>query len=397
MTFRTPALCSCSSTPGLCALRPRAGAGAPRRRPSPRRRGAGGAGEPKPAVTTTRSRLAARRLPIPPPRRPSTSRTTRTSSSAACSTWPTPRTTRTRPPAGDVPLQRRARVVDDLAAHGVVRPGGGRDGRRAADPAAALHGGRQPRQPDRQDGFGVHRRDGHGLLAHRRARASRRTSTAPTRTSRRSRSSSSARSAPNGRWNSPKFLLGESYGTTRAAALPRLARPEGHGVQRRGARLLLPERLGRLQRPAVLERPALRALPADDGGVGVVPHTLDPKPADLAAFLTEVRGFALGEYAHALAQGSHLDPAEANAVVAKLRHYTAMPESLIRDANLRVDARPLREAADARRAAHGRPARLAVRGHRPRRGRGVARVRRGRRGGEHRVRGGVQPVHPAAR
>ena len=69
--------------------------------------------------------------------------------------------------------------------------------------------------------------------------------------------------AANNRWNSPKFLLGESYGTTRGAAL--LLALERKGMAFNGAdfRLVLPERLGRLERPAVRQRPRLPALPAD--------------------------------------------------------------------------------------------------------------------------------------
>ena len=64
---------------------------------------------------------------------------------------------------------------------------------------------------------------------------------------------------------------------------------------------------------------------------------LDPKPADLEAFVNEVRTYALGDYAHALAQGSHLAPEERDAVVARLHQYTAMPEAMVREANLRID------------------------------------------------------------
>ena len=64
---------------------------------------------------------------------------------------------------------------------------------------------------------------------------------------------------------------------------------------------------------------------------------LDPMPTDLAAFLQEVRGFALGEYASALAEGSHLRKEERDAIVAKLHRYTAMPEDFLREANLRLD------------------------------------------------------------
>jgi carboxypeptidase C (cathepsin A) len=140
----------------------------------------------------------------------------------------------------------------------------------------------------------------------------------------------------NGRWNSPKFLLGESYGTTRAAAL--LDSLAGKGMACNGA-VLVSSYLNAWDDfngppfsndlPYELYLPTMAASAWYHG-------RLNPKPADLTAFLTEVRQFALGAYAHALAQGSRLDPAEATAVVATLHRYTAMPESLIRDANLRI-------------------------------------------------------------
>jgi carboxypeptidase C (cathepsin A) len=140
----------------------------------------------------------------------------------------------------------------------------------------------------------------------------------------------------NGRWNSPKFLLGESYGTTRAAAL--LDSLDRKGMAFNGA-VLVSSYLNAYDDfngpPFSSDLPYELYLPTMAASAWYH-DKLAPKPADLAAFLTEVRQFALGEYAHALAQGSHLDPAEANAVVAKLHQYTAMPESLIRNANLRI-------------------------------------------------------------
>lgn len=60
------------------------------------------------------------------------------------------------------------------------------------------------------------------------------------------------------------------------------------------------------------------------------------KLGDLTKFLAEARQFAFGDYTHALAQGSHLPDVERKAVAAKLHSFTAMPESMILNANLRV-------------------------------------------------------------
>ena len=139
-----------------------------------------------------------------------------------------------------------------------------------------------------------------------------------------------------GRWNSPKFLLGESYGTTRAAAL-------ADALQERGVALsgvvLVSSYLNAWDDfngppfsddlPYALYLPTMAATAWYQG-------RLTPKPADLGAFLTEVRQFALGDYLHALAQGSHLSPTDASAIAAKLQRYTALPEAMIRDADLRI-------------------------------------------------------------
>jgi carboxypeptidase C (cathepsin A) len=60
------------------------------------------------------------------------------------------------------------------------------------------------------------------------------------------------------------------------------------------------------------------------------------KPADQKAFLNEVRAFARGPYAEALAQGDNLPRAQADSIAAKLAGYTGLPVEYIKEANLRV-------------------------------------------------------------
>ncbi len=140
----------------------------------------------------------------------------------------------------------------------------------------------------------------------------------------------------NNRWNAPKFLLGESYGTTRAAAL--LAAMQERGVAFNGA-ILVSSYLNAYDDfngpafssdlPYELYVPTMAATAWYHG-------RLDPKPASLETIVAEARRFALGDYAHALAQGSHLGQAERDVVVATLHRLTGMPEALIRHANLRL-------------------------------------------------------------
>lgn len=139
-----------------------------------------------------------------------------------------------------------------------------------------------------------------------------------------------------GRWNSPKFLMGESYGTTRSAAL--LAAMQARGVAFNGAILIscYLNAYDDFNAPAFgNDLPYELYLPTM-AAAAWYHHRLDPRPADLAAFLRDVRQFALGDYAHALAQGSALGAPERDAIVAKLHQFTGMPAALITNANLRV-------------------------------------------------------------
>jgi carboxypeptidase C (cathepsin A) len=65
-------------------------------------------------------------------------------------------------------------------------------------------------------------------------------------------------------------------------------------------------------------------------------HALPQQPADLSAFLAEVRTFARTDYAAALAQGDRLDAATRARIAQKLHGYTGLSEQFVDLANLRV-------------------------------------------------------------
>ena len=141
----------------------------------------------------------------------------------------------------------------------------------------------------------------------------------------------------NGRWNSPKFILGESWGSTRGAAL--LAYMERRGVAFNGA-ILVSSYLNAwddFNGPAFSNDRAYELYLPTMAATAWYHKKLDPMPADLTAFLAEVRKFALGEYAQALDRGKDLDAAARDAIAAKLHRYTSLPESVIVDGNLRID------------------------------------------------------------
>src|SRR6266550_1875 len=140
----------------------------------------------------------------------------------------------------------------------------------------------------------------------------------------------------NGRWASPKYLIGESYGTTRSAVLGN--RLERDGMSLNGIVLI----------SSVLDFETLLFAPGHDlsyelylpsYAATAVYHKVIPAPANLGGFLTEVRRYAMGEYTAALAAGATL-PADRKAAVAKqVAAYTGLSEDYLLKADLRVNLR----------------------------------------------------------
>src|SRR5262249_32027639 len=109
-----------------------------------------------------------------------------------------------------------------------------------------------------------------------------------------------------GRWNSPKFLFGESYGTTRSAAL--LDALHTRGVVFNGAVLVscYLNAYSDFNGPAFATDLPYELYVPTMAAAAWYHGRLESKPPDLSSFLKEAREFALGDYAHALAQGSQL-------------------------------------------------------------------------------------------
>ncbi len=146
------------------------------------------------------------------------------------------------------------------------------------------------------------------------------------------------------RWQSPKFLFGESYGTTRAANVANVLQQRDNiavsGVVLLSSALdynLLP--IG--QGPGE-DLVYIGYLPTE-ACVAWFHHRVAGSPPDLARFAAEVRGFAGGEYAQALRRGDALDPAERARVVAKLHQYTGLSVEYIEAADLRIDPNRFQE------------------------------------------------------
>ncbi|MBI1330508.1 MAG: peptidase S10 [Alphaproteobacteria bacterium] len=144
-----------------------------------------------------------------------------------------------------------------------------------------------------------------------------------------------------GRWNSPKYLFGESYGTTRAAVLSNLLETE-HDVDLNGV-IMLSQILnfdlsvdGPEFNPGV-GLPYQVALPTYAASAWY--HKKLPKgaPTDLHALLKEVQHYAMTDYGMALSAGAALTEKQRRAVAEKLHRYTGLPVSYILKADLRIN------------------------------------------------------------
>jgi carboxypeptidase C (cathepsin A) len=139
----------------------------------------------------------------------------------------------------------------------------------------------------------------------------------------------------NQRWNSPKYLLGESYGTTRSAGIVDHLQTKDN-MAFNGVILVSVA----LDVEAIFEwpgndRPYALFLPSY-AAIAAYHHALPHPPAQLGPFLDEVRRYAIGDYSAALAKGDALGERERDAVAEKLHEYTGIAVSYIKDAKLRV-------------------------------------------------------------
>ncbi len=140
----------------------------------------------------------------------------------------------------------------------------------------------------------------------------------------------------NGRWTSPKYMLGESYGSIRAGAVANhmLA---NHAVSFNG--LLL---LGMATDLQILssgsrsnERPYAKFLPGL-AAVAWYHGTVPNRPPALEPFLAEVRAYAAGPYNAALFKGDTISDVERDAVAEQIHRYTGLSPEFVKSANLRV-------------------------------------------------------------
>jgi carboxypeptidase C (cathepsin A) len=145
----------------------------------------------------------------------------------------------------------------------------------------------------------------------------------------------------NGRWNSPKFLIGESYGTFRSAALGNYL--QNHDTVHLNGIVLI---------SSVLDLSSLTFSPGDDrpyifylpsyAATAWYHKVLKDRPADLPGFIEEARKYAQGDYAAALFKGGELPANEKAAVAKKVSYFTGLSEEYLVKADLRVSLNQFR-------------------------------------------------------
>jgi carboxypeptidase C (cathepsin A) len=136
----------------------------------------------------------------------------------------------------------------------------------------------------------------------------------------------------NKRWNSPKILMGESYGGLRAAALAHVLQEQG--MQTNGV-VLISAVLNMSVYGSRSDQEFVRYLPTY-AAVAAYHKRLRSVPADLASFLQSARSFSLGEYLGALAQGDRLPVAERDRIAEQLSRFTGLSTAFLIQSHLRV-------------------------------------------------------------
>jgi carboxypeptidase C (cathepsin A) len=141
------------------------------------------------------------------------------------------------------------------------------------------------------------------------------------------------------RWPSPKFLIGESYGTIRSAGLSQELQSR-HGIELNGIVLV----------SSLLTYQTLSPAPDNDIAYAIQIETFAATawyhkrlPADLQQkpvkqVVDDARVFAFGDYMQALTRGNTLTDAERKAMADKLARFSGLSPAFILNANLRVDS-----------------------------------------------------------
>ncbi|HLU24361.1 MAG TPA: hypothetical protein VKZ58_01460 [Longimicrobiales bacterium] len=135
------------------------------------------------------------------------------------------------------------------------------------------------------------------------------------------------------RWTSPKFLIGESYGTTRVAGLARQLQ-SAHWMFLNGVILVSPTGLGVNRAGPVADALPLPYYAATAWYHRALPQDLQSR--DLEEILPEVERFTIDELIPALARGGSLPPERRREIARQIARYSGLSEQVVLNHNLRV-------------------------------------------------------------
>ncbi len=138
----------------------------------------------------------------------------------------------------------------------------------------------------------------------------------------------------NNRWRSPKYLIGESYGTTRVSGLA-LALQQQQWMYINGVILVSPTDIGIKREGPVKSANRLPYFAAAAWYHKVLPSELQAK--DLAELLPEVEQFALNQYIPALAKGGFIPDEEKQTIAKKVARYSGLSLAAVLANNLDID------------------------------------------------------------
>lgn len=140
----------------------------------------------------------------------------------------------------------------------------------------------------------------------------------------------------NNRWLSPKFLIGESYGTTRVSGLAKSLQSADIGLFINGVILVSPTELGVDREGAVGDALLLPYYAATAWYYNKLPDDLQAK--DLTEILPEIEKFTLKQLIPALAQGHSISDQERNQIKKQLERYTSIKQEVWEQNNLVVSS-----------------------------------------------------------
>lgn len=135
------------------------------------------------------------------------------------------------------------------------------------------------------------------------------------------------------RWASPKYLIGESYGTTRVAGLVAQLQ-NAHWMYFNGVILVSPTPMGLERNGPVSDANYLPYYAATAWYHKVLPANLQAK--DLDEILPEVEAYTLDVVLPAMAKGGSLDPKVRSDIAKKMAYYSGLSEKVVLEHNLAV-------------------------------------------------------------